>query len=256
MYIMDEHKFINDVVNSREKPPDLSMNYLITLLIKKYFSENHIYGYDLVNVVKAKLNEFNISGYQEYKFHKKISQLVDKLCNDKELCTFKNIEYVPIYQSEIDKISALDNDRKKKFLFTVYAVARFMDSNGWINKKDLSGITEIFKLANISLTQKDKLVLIHELYKDGYISFSKRVDNLNIRVELSDGKNDSITYKVYDFNNLGNQYIGNFKDGYKQCAICGKKIKSKGNRHKYCDACARQKHLESKRNNMKKLRET
>ena len=41
-------------------------------------------------------------------------------------------------------------------MFTLYAVARYMDSDGWINKKDLRGLSEIFKLANITLTSDKK----------------------------------------------------------------------------------------------------
>ena len=66
---------------------------------------------------------------------------------DKQL---RELKYVPIYQEEIDLINSLPNDRQKKFMFTLYAVARYMDSDGWINKKDLRGLSEIFKLANIT----------------------------------------------------------------------------------------------------------
>ena len=66
-----------------------------------------------------------------------------------------------------------------------------------------------------------------------------------------------IVYKVKDFNNLGNQYIGNFKKGYKQCAGCGKKIKIKSkndNSTKYCDKCKYIKQLEwSKKSYYKSL---
>ena len=64
--------------------------------------------------------------------------------------------------------------------------------------------------------------MLHELYVNGYITLGKKVDNLNIKVQLDDS--GEIVYKVKDFNNLGNQYIGNFKKGYKQCKCCGKRI--------------------------------
>lgn len=254
MYIMNEQEFINEILIEKKKPGEVSMKYLITLLAKKYINENHIYYNDLSNAIKAKLNEFRIDGYQEYLFAKTINMIAHKLSDNPEMTAFKILDYVPIYQSEIDKISLLDTYRKKKFLFTVYAIARYMDSNGWINKKDLSGIGEVFKLANIQMTQKEKLDLIHDLYVKGFITFSKRIDNMNIHVDLSDGENDEIAYKIYEFKNLGNQYIGNFRNGYKLCEICGKKIKIRNNRHKYCDACAREKILKTQRESMKRLR--
>ena len=138
-------------------------------------------------------------------------------------------------------------------MFTFFALARYMNCDGWINKKTSKGISEVFKLANVTLTSDKRNELLHELYVNGYISLGKKVDNLNIKVQLDDS--GEIVYKVMDFNNLGNQYIGNFKKGYKQCANpdCGKKIKITGTNNKYCKQCAREKELEKyKKYNMKR----
>lgn len=66
------------------------------------------------------------------------------------------------------------------------------------------------------------------------------MNNLNIKIDLGD-TDDDIAYKVIKFENIGNQYIGNFKKGYKQCANgCGRKIKisKKGRPKLYCPKCA------------------
>ena len=55
------------------------------------------------------------------------------------------------------------------------------NSDGWINKKDLRGLSEIFKLANITLTSDKKNELLHELYKNGYIYFGKQIDKCSKR---------------------------------------------------------------------------
>ena len=65
-----------------------------------------------------------------------------------------------------------------------------------------------------------------------------------------------IVYKVRDFNNLGNQYIGNFKKGYKQCECCGKRVKITNNRVKYCNSCYKRINESDAKNRMKKYRET
>ena len=44
----------------------------------------------------------------------------------------------------------------------------------------------------------------------------------NFRINNKTG----IASKTALFENIGNQYIGNFKKGYKQCKQCGKKIKN------------------------------
>ena len=127
-----------------------------------------------------------------------------------------------------------------------------MNCDGWINKKTSKGISEVFKLANVTLTSDKRNELLHELYVNGYISLGKKVDNLNIKVQLDDS--GDIVYKVKDFNNLGNQYIGNFKKGYKQCKCCGKKIKDTGNKKMYCAKCANQSLLESYKKYKNKVR--
>lgn len=52
--------------------------------------------------------------------------------------------------------------------------------------------------------------MLHELYSNGYIHFGKKVNNLNIKIDLGD-TDDDVAYKVTQFENIGNQYIGNFK---------------------------------------------
>ena len=139
-------------------------------------------------------------------------------------------------------------------MFTFFAVARYMDCDGWINKKTSKDILEVFKLANVTLTSDRRNGLLHELYINDYISFGKKVNNLNIRVKLDDF--GEIVYKIKEFNNLGNQYIGNFKSEYKQCKKCGKIIRITGTNNQYCKKCIKEKQLEWQRKSMKKIRET
>ena len=154
-------------------------------------------------------------------------------------------------------MESLPNDRQKKFMFTLFAIARYMNSEGWINKKDSKGLSEVFKLANVTLSSDKKNELLHELYSNGYIHFGKKVNNLNIKIDLGD-TDDDIAYKVTQFENIGNQYIGNFKKGYKQCANsgCGRKIRiTKTGRPKlYCEKCAKEIDKNKAKERMKTLR--
>ena len=43
------------------------------------------------------------------------------------------------------------------------------------------------------------------------------------------------------------KYIGSFKKGYKQCKRCGKIIKNTGNKKTYCNKCATDNELMSKK---------
>lgn len=227
------------------------MGYFITLIAKYYLSDE-IDVESLSKIVKEKLLEFDLENYQEYKYHNKIMKICTFLFDGSIDKNFREQEYIPIYENELKVIESLSNDRQKKLMFTFFALARYMDCDGWINKKTSKGISEAFKLANVTLTSDKRNELLHELYSNGYISLGKKVDNLNIKVQLDNS--GEIVYKVMDFNNLGNQYIGNFKKGYKQCKCCGKKIKNTGNKKMYCEKCANQSLLESYKKYKNKVR--
>lgn len=240
---------------AKKKPDALSMGYFITLIAKYYFSDE-LDTEQLSNIVKEKILTFDLENYQEYKYHNKIMSTCEGLFNNSIDRTFKEREYIPIYENELNFISSLPNDKQKKLMFTFFAVARYMDCDGWINKKTSKDISEVFKLANITLTSDKRNELLHELYTNGYITFGKKVNNLNIKVSLYNS--GEIGYKVKEFSNIGNQYVGNFKKGYKQCKSCGKnyRIKSENDfSSKYCQKCAKEKHKQVNRICMKKSRE-
>ena len=237
---------------SKKKPDDLSMGYFITLIAKYYLSDE-VDAELLSKIVKEKLLKFDLENYQEYKYHNKIMKVCTSLFDGSIDKNFREQEYIPIYENELKVIESLLNDRQKKIMFTFFALARYMDCDGWINKKTSKGISEAFKLANVTLTSDKRNELLHELYSNGYISLGKKVDNLNIKVQLDDS--GEVVYKVKEFNNIGNQYIGNFKKGYKQCKCCGKKIKIQGTNHKYCQKCSKEIESENNIKRIKKCRE-
>ncbi|MCM1120390.1 MAG: hypothetical protein NC543_13635 [bacterium] len=228
------------------------MGYFITLLAKYCYS-SEMSAEQLSALIKEKLLLFDLDNYQEYQYHHRISSICESLYDGSLDRTLHEREYIPIYEHELNLIHTLSNDRQKKLLFTFFAVARYMDCDGWINKKTSKDIAEVFALANVKLTSDKRNALLHELYTAGYIAFGKKVNNLNIRVLLDDS--GAIAYKIRLFSNIGNQYIGHFKKGYKQCAnaLCGRAFKPTGANSRYCKYCARERQLEKyKRYNEKR----
>ena len=253
MYILNEKKYIEEVIKSGKKPDDLSMGYFISLLARYYFDKETKLD-DFVDSIKKKIVEFKMLGYQEYKYAGKIKTICIDLYENESSRTFKELDYIPIYESELSVISSLQNDRQRKFLFTLYALARYMNTDGWINKKDSKSLSEVFKLANITLTNDKRNELLNAMYSSGYIYFGKKIDNLNIKVNLI--PEGEVIYKLTEFQNIGNQYIGNFKKGYKQCQRCGKKIKYIGKKKLYCDDCGKEVNKLQTKERMKNMRET
>lgn len=253
MFVLNEKKYIEGILNDKLIPEDLSFGYLLNLVVRYTylnmwkFSNGSIKKSDLVCNVKNVLREFSFLPIEEYKYIDKVkvlcSDLVDKtsgtdLLNGKPM--FRELDFIPLYQSELDIINTLTKRNQKKFLFTLYMIARFMDCDGWVNKKDSKGLMEIFKLANVTIPVASRYALLNLLYENNYISFSERIDNLNIKVPLCTNVNENVVYKLTEFENVGNKYVVSFIDGYKQCVICGKVIKnSSNNKNKYCPSCAR-----------------
>ena len=170
---------------SKKKPDDLSIGYFI-VLIAKYYLSDEIDAELLSKIVKEQLREFDLDNYQEYKYHNKIMKICISLFDGSTDKNFREQEYIPIYENELKVIESLPNDRQKKLMFTFFALARYMNCDGWINKKTSKGISEAFKLANVTLTSDKRNELLHELYVNRYINLGKKVDNFNIKVQLDD----------------------------------------------------------------------
>ena len=167
-----------NILASKKKPDDLSMGYFI-VLIAKYYLSDEMDTESLSKIVKEQLLEFDLDNYQEYKYHNKIMKVCASLFDGSIDKNFREQEYIPIYENELKLIESLPNDRQKKLMFTFFVLARYMNCYGWINKKTSKGISEVFKLANVTLTSDKRNELLHELYSNGYISLGKKVDNLN-----------------------------------------------------------------------------
>ncbi|MBQ0035604.1 MAG: hypothetical protein KBT35_01665 [Firmicutes bacterium] len=253
MYILDEEKYINQLLDTYKKPDDLSVLYLITL-ISKYYINKYDNINNLVDKVKKEISLFNISGYQEYFYASKIYNICSEMFVGNTKKEFKKLEYIPIYSSDLEIINTLPSDKYKKLMFTLIANARYMDSSGWINKKTSDGIREIFKQANISGGDDLRDSMLHDLYKNGYISFARANMNQNIKINHFE-HNEDVVYKVTDFNHLGNQYLGNFKKGYMMCKNCWKIIRCTGNKKMYCKKCAEDMIREKTRERVRLFRE-
>lgn len=114
MYILNERDFIRGVLLSKQKPNDISIEYLIKLIAKYYYSPD-IEVSELINVVKSKMMEFCIFEYQEHLYINKIKTTCAAMCDpESTVHNFKEIEYIPIYKKELDVINTLKLDREKK----------------------------------------------------------------------------------------------------------------------------------------------
>lgn len=234
--IINEKKFAEDLISSVILPEDISANTAIKYLTRYYCEYGNMDLQEIINTVFNKMKQYKLTviAYQEYKANELIKKIYSAIDKGK-INKLRTYESIPLYKSEYEKIIECETDREKKVLFTIYILARYTDRYGWVYNSE----SEIYKLANVSSTTKNKVDVFASLLNKGMIKDTKKVNDLKIGVDLSDG-NDEVVFEVYDLKNVGNQFISLIKDDYIICKECGKlvKVKSKTCKPKYCLKCA------------------
>jgi len=152
------------------------------------------------------------------------------------------VDGVWLTEGELNTISKIESKMQRKLLFTLVCLAKFKmavnpDAAGWVNY----GYKDICNLANITISSKRRALLINDLYRAGYISLSKRIDNTSIHIDILD---DSTTNSLFvsDFRNLGNRYLMHCGEKFFECQSCGIVIHRTANHQTFCRQCAEDRH--------------
>lgn len=153
------------------------------------------------------------------------------------------IDEIIITKSEIEKIRSLNAKQTERLAFTLLCLSKYYDhvnpnADHWVNTPD----GDIMRMANIRTSVRRQSAMYHAMNQLGLIQFSKKVDNINVRVCFAND-DDECAIRVTDMRNLGYQYmLGIGEQGYMVCQNCGvtsrHNIKATGRRPKYCDSCA------------------
>lgn len=168
----------------------------------------------------------------------KWQNVIDRSVRSSDKYDLIEIDCIPITQAELDICKGLEMVRFQRLMFTLICLAKLSNAitksdAGWVNVKD----KEFFRLANVAVTIKEQSLMLNDLRESGLVSFSKKVDNVNVRVDCLDKDGDPVAY-VSDFRNLGNQYMLYTGSAYMNCVMCGLTIKRTGRRQKYCPSCS------------------
>lgn len=168
------------------------------------------------------------------------SDLLDRIVKNSSKYPLIMIEGVAITDAELAEIEKLKGVQMRRLAFTLLCVAKYWNevspnNGGWVNCPD----REIMQMANINTSVKRQSAMFGELRNAGLIKFSRKVDNLNVRVVfIKDGETEMF---IRDFRNLGYQYLRHCGGSFFECANCGLTLKfqeRRGRPQKYCANCA------------------
>lgn len=149
-----------------------------------------------------------------------------------------DVKGVSITENDMTRIKALSGKMAQRLFFTLLCLAKYShqitpENEGWVNYEP----KDIFSLANIVVTSKKQALMINDLWRAGYVQYSKRVDNTNLLVVGADDASDEVMF-VSDFRNLGNQYLMHEGGKFIACQDCGCVIRKTNNRLLRCKQCA------------------
>ena len=226
MVRFNERKWIEDIINNKNKDEIRNIKSLIKYLIRYYMTEfQNEKPKKFQRFILDKMAEFNFSVvlYEEWEF----ADFTYRMCKKGlkgELLPLRELEQINITVAELAIINKAEDNNQKKLLFTFYVLAKLYPySSGWVNFRD----SEIFKLANLHMPVREKHRLIYYLSQQGLLQLNHIIGQSGYKVELHEDSPTAIAVTLEQ--SFGNQYIAYTKKdkGWQFCHYCGKLFKVK-----------------------------
>ena len=246
MLILNETKYAQDIyngVNTEVKAVVSKIGY-ITRYFLHVLQQNDEDNYrNTVRWMQQNHDNFDESYY---------SNLISDAIKRAAKRPFYHIDGIKITQSELDAISSLDNLRAEKMLFVLLCMAKQQStSNGFTNGLVKYSITELCKMARISVPADDREYILYDIVQRGLLGYPKKNNTQCLIVNfLNDVDEPVLTLDEIDCQELAYIYL-NWKNdgkGYTRCQKCHRMIKqSKTKPRKYCEECAKVAVTEQKR---------
>lgn len=235
--VLNEVKKAEEIISSRkigDKPAST-----LYLLGRYYIQKQEM----TIEETKKELDDFMSNNYRGYN-SAKWEGIIENISLKAHRHPLRNVDYVGITRLELDTIKKVNNLKYQRLLFTMLCYAKLYNmsspnNNGWVNED----ISELYKIARVTVKHRnDKFLYINDLHTLGYISFSKKNNNLNLKVNFIDSCSDFVL-KIHDFRELGYEYLKYLNIGrYINCAICNRLVRLKNKNDfstKYCFECSR-----------------
>lgn len=253
-FVFDEMQMAKNMISKHSINENNVYDYIKMLTKYNYYVNNMSDQDNYADVVAYIKRHWDM--FEEQTYEKNIENSI-KYAKKR---SFKAIDDIAIYRSELDFIQSIGDIRLEKIAFVLLCVAKYDhyysdSSDYWVNRS----ISSTFKLARVHVTAKEQPKLFRELYLTGAFVTSNRVGDVNQRLLfVSDGVDDEIVLALNenDYKELAYLYLfyKNGFDGYVHCEKCGRLTKKRSNNQKLCRECAKIVHRKQKTDSERRRR--
>lgn len=237
MLILNEEKYAKDIYDGRNKDVKSVMSKI-----------RYITRYLLHTENKSDEDNYKCSVEWMQKHHDNFdescySNLISDAIKKAHKYPFYSVGNIKITKSELAVISSLDNLRAEKVLFVLLCMAKQQSvASGFTNGLVKYSITELCKLARISVPAEDREYILYDIVQRGFLGYPKKNNTQCLIVNfINDEDEVALSLDETDCQELAYIYL-NWKNdgkGYTRCQECRRIIKqSKTKPRKYCEECA------------------
>lgn len=245
MLILNEEKYAKDLYDGKNQ--DVKSIMAKIRYVTRYLAHSELKSDDdayreTVKWLKQYHNNFDESSY---------SNVIADAVKVADKYPFYIIDNIKITRSELEIISSLDNLRAEKILFVLLCMAKQQSmSNGFTNGLVKYSITDLCKMARVSVPADDREYILYEIVKKGLLGYPKKNNTQCLIVNFINTEEVVLELDEVDCQELAYVYLSwkNDGKGYTKCQRCNRLMKqSKTKPKKYCESCAKEVQTEQKR---------
>lgn len=245
MLILNEEKYAKDLFDGKNQDVKAIMTkirYITRYLIHSEKKSNDEAYKDAVQWLRKHHNNFDESSY---------SNVISDAIKGAIKYPFYIIDNIKITRSELDIVSSLDNLRAEKMLFVLLCMAKQQSmSNGFTNGLVKYSITDLCKMARVSVPADDREYILYEIVKNGLLDYPKKNNTQCLIVNFINTDEVALELDEIDCQELAYVYLSwkNNGVGYTKCQRCSRLMKQGKTKPKmYCEECAKEVQKEQKR---------
>ena len=235
MMILNEEKYAKDVLTG-QRDDVKSIRQKIDLIARYNHHVLHKNSDDnYSSIIKWLEKHHDIFSEQGY------SNIISDCIKKATKRPFYHVDSVKITKSEMDVISSQNNLRYEKILFVLLCMAKIQKvSYGFDNGLISYNITDLFKVARVSVPVDEREKILHKFLKLELIGLPLKNDTKCLFVKFMDESEDDVVLELneQDCGELAYAYLKyTGKSKVFRCAKCGKLIKQSKKFGDLCKGC-------------------